>query len=280
MRRLAALSIGVLALVAACGGSGDEPTPLAIVASTQGTLGVGHQRVMVALVDQDTNGFLAEPDRPATLLVADENGSPIGEYPTEFIWTVPDVRGLYVSHLTLGEAGTYQLTVKAEGLPDAGPVGMVVVDEPTMVVPGDQAPASETRTAADVDDLSEITSDPDPDPAMYELSIADAVTSGRASVIVFATPAFCQSQACGPLLDQVQALRPEFPDVDFVHAEVYEDLQVTDPEDLVAIPAVGEWGLPSEPWVFVVDSTGIVWSSFEGAAGDDELRFAIGAVAP
>jgi hypothetical protein len=46
------------------------------------------------------------------------------------------------------------------------------------------------------------------------------------------------------------------------------------------VPSVAEWGLPAEPWVFVMDSTGVVTGSFEGAATDDELKAAVEAVAP
>jgi hypothetical protein len=111
------------------------------------------------------------------------------------------------------------------------------------------------------------------------MSVAEAVGNGRPTVIVFATPAFCVSQTCGPLLDQVKALRPDYPGLDFVHVEIYQDLQVTSPEELTVVPATTEWGLPSEPWVFVVDASGVVSASFEGAASDAELVDAIEAVA-
>jgi hypothetical protein len=251
--------------------------PFAQVASSNGSIGVGEQRVLFALIDPKTNEFLASPDREATVTIRDENGSPLDTYPMEFLWTIPDVRGLYVAHVEIPEAATYQATIDAEGLATAGPAGFVAHDDLPLIEPGEQAPASETRTSADFPDLSVITSDPEPDPAMYETSIGDAVTSGSSSVIVFATPAFCASQACGPLLDQVKALRPDYDDVEFVHVEIYEDLQV-EVEDLTAVPAIAEWGLPSEPWVFVVDSAGVVSAAFEGAASDEELSAAIDAV--
>jgi hypothetical protein len=234
---------------------------------------------MIALVDPETNEFLASADREATMTLRDENGSPLGTYPMEFVWTVPDVRGLYVAHPAIPGPGTYQATVDAEGLATAGPVGFQAVTDSPLVQPGEAAPASETRTSAEYQDLSVITSDPDPDPAMYETSVADAVTSGSPSVIVFATPGFCVSQTCGPMLDQVKTLRSEYPGVGFVHVEIYEDLQVESTEDLVTVPAVTEWGLPSEPWVFVVDGSGTVSAAFEGAVSEAELTAAIDAVA-
>jgi hypothetical protein len=45
------------------------------------------------------------------------------------------------------------------------------------------------------------------------------------------------------------------------------------------VPAVSEWGLLSEPWVFTVDADGIVRGSFEGVLGEDELKAAIEEIA-
>jgi hypothetical protein len=276
MKRLAIL-LGLLVVLGACGS--DEVEPFALVASSNGSIGLGEQRVLFALVDPESDEFLASPDREATVTIRDENGSPLDTYPLEFIWTIPDERGLYVAHVDIPEAATYQATIDAEGLATAGPAGFVAFDDPPVIEPGEEAPASETRTSAEFPDLSVISSDTDPDPAMYESSVATAVTSGAPSVIVFATPAFCTSQACGPLLDQVKALRSDYPEVGFVHVEIYENLQAPTPEELTVVPATGEWGLPSEPWVFVVDGAGIVTSAFEGAASDEELTAAIDAVA-
>ncbi|MGH8870720.1 MAG: hypothetical protein ACRDWS_01940 [Acidimicrobiia bacterium] len=279
MRRHLTVLAGLAMVLASCGS--DQVEPFALVASSNGSVGVGDdQRVMFALIDPETDQFLTSPDRAATVTIRDENGSPLDTYPMEFVWTIPDVRGLYVARVEIPEAATYQATIDAEGLATAGPVGFVAFDDSPLIQPGDEAPASETRTSAQFPDLSIITSDPEPDPAMYQLSVAEAVSDGTPAVIVFATPAFCTSRACGPLLDQVKALRPDYPGVDFVHVEIYEDLQVSSPDELTVVPATAEWGLPSEPWVFVVDASGVVSASFEGAASDAELVAAIDAVAP
>ena len=274
MKRSLLMTAGFLLALAACSG----PTPLAAVASAPGSIGIGEQRVLITLLDRDSNEFLAAEDRPATMTLRDENGAPLAEYPMEFIWTVPEVRGIYAAHPVIPEAGTYQVTIDAEGLPTTGPIGLVVVENPSVIQVGEQAPATETRTSAD-HAIDVISSDPNPDPAFYELSADQAVSNGRPAMIVFATPAWCVSQTCGPLLDQVKALRPDYPGVDFVHVEVYEDIQVSTRDDLVLVPSVGEWGLPSEPWVFVVDTDGFVTGTFEGAASDSELSDALEAVA-
>lgn len=274
MIRAVVTIVALVATLAACSGE-SSADPLAVVASAPGSIGTGTQRVMFALIDQNTQEHLAAADRPAEISLSDENGAPLSTSAAEFITTIEDVQGLYSARLEFPSAGTYQVVISADGLPDAGPVGLVVVDDPLVVQPGETAPASPTRTSAEYPDLAVISSDPDPDPEMYRLSIDEAVSNGAPSVIVFATPAWCASQTCGPLLDQAKALRPDHPEVDFLHVEVYEDIQVSSFDELVTVAAVEEWGLPSEPWVFVVDSEGIVSASFEGAASDAELLAAL-----
>ena len=46
--------------------------------------------------------------------------------------------------------------------------------------------------------------------------------------------------------------------------------------NIVLAPAVEEWGLPTEPWVFVVDANGIVAGRYEGVVTPEELREVLG----
>jgi hypothetical protein len=266
--RLLVLLIGAAVLTSACS---SGVTPLAVVASSGASIGTGEQRILFAMVDPESNAFLASEDAAATALLRDEDGTPLGTYDLEFVWTVPEVRGMYAGYLEIPGPGVYQVSVEQDGLAESGPAGFVAVDNPPMVGPGESALLSETRTAADVADLSLITSDPEPDPEMYSMTVAEAVSNGRPSVLVFATPGFCTSQSCGPMLDQVKDLRPDYPAIDFVHVEIYDDLQVDNVEDLVVVDAVLEWQLPSEPWIYIIDGDGTVVAAFEGAVNDDEL---------
>ena len=131
MRRILPGLLGLAMLCAACGS--DEVEPFALVASSNGSIGLGEQRVLFGLVDPETDEFLASPDREATVTIRDENGSPLDTYPMEFIWTIPDVRGLYVAHVNIPEAATYQATIDAEGLATAGPAGFVAFDDPPLI---------------------------------------------------------------------------------------------------------------------------------------------------
>lgn len=274
MRRLVGLALAGL-LLSACGSGVDG---FAFIASSPGTLGVGEQRVLIGVIDRETQQFLIVGEVEAVATLRDENGSPLDTSPAELVWTVPDVRGLLAFRFDVPEPATYQITIETEEWGELGPIGLVSVADPMVVTPREAAPESDTRTS-DEHALEDITSDPDPNPGFYEMSVAEAVSSGP-SVIVFATPAWCTSQACGPLVDQVGELSGDYPDLNFVHVEIYQDIHVGSIDELEAVPAVIEWGLPSEPWVFVTDTTGVVTHSFEGAASDAELRVAFDEVSP
>ena len=238
MKRLLLGIAFVGVLVAACGGS--EVSPFAHIASSNGNIGVGEQRVLLALIDPETDELLASEDRAANMTLRDRNGAPIETYPMFFVETVEE-RGLYGANVFIPEAGTYQVTIDADGLNTAGPVGLVTVEDPSVIQVGEAAPLSVTRTAAEYPDLSVISSDPEPDPEMYRLSVDEAVSNGTPSVVIFATPAWCLSQTCGPLLAQIKSLRADWNGVDFVHVEVFDDIQVATREDLATVPSVAEY---------------------------------------
>ena len=127
-------------------------------------------------------------------------------------------------------------------------IGAVVSVAATHRVPfiGDAAPPSDTPTADTAEDLRTISSSSQPDPALYQLSVAEAVRSGKPAIISFATPAFCVSATCGPQISDLSALAARYGDqANFVHVEVYRDPHLIDPanpaQDLV--PAVKEWGV-------------------------------------
>ncbi|MGF1616768.1 MAG: TlpA family protein disulfide reductase [Acidimicrobiia bacterium] len=266
--RLAAALLTAVFLITACS---SGPEPLAFIASSGASIGTGEQRILIALVDPETNAYLATENDAATALLRNEDGSPLGNYELDFVWTVPGVRGIYVGYFEIPEAGVYQLTVEREGLTASGPTGFVTVDNPPMIGPGDRAPLSETRVGDDFADLSLITTDPQPASDLYSMTVAEAVSNGTPSVVIFATPAFCTTQACGPMLSQIKDLKFDYPGIDFVHVEIYENLQVETVEELVVVDSVREWQLPSEPWVYIIDADGVVVAAFEGAVNDDEL---------
>jgi hypothetical protein len=185
-----------------------------------------------------------------------------------------DVRGIYVTQVTFERAGNWGLEVLAkqrDGVVAASRFAVEVRDTPQTPAIGSPAPKSRNLIVSDVGDVRQIdTSDP-PDARLHQVRIADAVAQGRPQVIVFATPKFCTSRLCGPMVDIVRTLVPAYGDrVVFTHQEIWQDASA---QQLFA--TVEEWNLPSEPWIFVVDGNGIVRAKFEGLATARELEAAL-----
>ena len=149
---------------------------------------------------------------------------------------------------------------------------------------GQPAPRSDSPTASNLEELRFISSDPDPFPGAYDRTVAEVVTAGQPSLVFFATPSFCQTGYCGPTVNLVKSVALDYRDrIGYVNVEPYElamtanGLQPTlDAQgQLQPVQAVLDYGIPVEPYLFVVDATGNVFAKFEGVVGEDELRAAI-----
>jgi hypothetical protein len=135
---------------------------------------------------------------------------------------------------------------------------------------GDKAPQVSTPTADEVSDISQIDTRVPPDD-MHQDDLADVL--GREPVVLlFATPALCQSRICGPVVDVAEQVQRDFGDkAAFIHMEVYND---NDASKGVR-PQMRAYRLPSEPWLFVIDRNGVVRTTIEGAFSVDELESAV-----
>ena len=183
-------------------------------------------------------------------------------------------QGLYLIPVRLPHPGEWGIAFEissADGArQEAVRFRFSVRERPAAPTKGDPAPASPSRSLADAAPLHELTSDPTPEPALYQLSIADALAQRRPIVLAFATPAFCHSRSCAPVLEVVKAVwRPRAAELIALHIEVFENPH--QPEQLREAPAFSAWNLPSEPWVFVIDADGRIYSSYEGAVSEAEL---------
>ena len=256
-------------------------------------LAVGENRFLVSLVN-DENKLMAAPDLPVRMRFYDlaaDPATPVTEAPGRFAWTVERERGLYVAPVRFARAGDWgvELVVSRAGAaPEAVRAQFEVKAQSSTPAIGAPAPPSETPKAADAASIRRVSTDPDPDPAFYRRSVKEALAAGEPFVLAFSTPAFCQSRTCGPALDVVKDVADGFKGrVGFIHVEPYRlrfEGQQLQPEldaqgQLQVVPAVTEWGLTTEPYVFVVAADGTVSAKFEGVVGRDELAQAVEKVA-
>lgn len=258
--------------------------PVSLVVSNS-DLAVGDNRVSFGLVDRDY--MPVRPDTVALRAVYYEPGAATGQvrYRTEaeFLpWPPDGRRGVFIANVSFDQAGTatgdtmgiwelhatFDYAQSSSEAAESLTIGSVVSVAPTHRAPfiGDAAPLSDTPTVTTVTDLRTISSSPEPDPALYKLSVAQAARAGKPAVITFATPAFCVTATCGPQVSDLSVLAERYEgQANFVHVEVYRDPHRIDPADPTRelVPAVDEWGLVSEPWTFVVGSDGRIADRFE-----------------
>ncbi len=301
----------VASLIAAACSGGGQPAPTAVPASPTSVpqpesvlptpaparaetlrvvlasidLGVGRNRLAFGIIEGDARQVRATEAKVLLFHVDTTADRPRTSALATFVPWHHGRHGVYVADVELDAAGQWGIVAEIAG--DDGAVrtaqsGVFQVKQATSAPAiGSPAPASVTRTSADVADLAEITTSPEPDPDLYAMTVAGAVSSGRPSVISFATPAFCRTATCGPQVEVLSALRDRFgSDANFVHVEVYENAHEVDGDasKLRLDPAMGEWGLITEPFTFVVDAGGLVAAKFEGFVTSGELEAALTAV--
>ena len=198
-------------------------------------------------------------------------------------WYNPDVdvRGIYaIDNAPFDSPGEWELrvSVKRSGMesPEELRVGVEVLAESSTPGLAEKVPPIDHLTSTDVTDISQISTAPNPVASMYRTSVSEALGDGRPFLVVFATPAFCQSRTCGPVLETVIKLLPDYQnDLVFIHVEPYDLGLIRDENKLEPSKEARAWGLPSEPWVFMVDSSGRLTAKFEGIVTLEELARAV-----
>ncbi len=302
---VAAAVVGLMAL-AACGGSAPAPpSPEATLAApviqvptvdhgdgaieshlATKVLEVGTQRVAFLLNTQ--KALIKAPQVHISVAAVDGSGPPT-EITADYNEWPYGVRGSYAAPVDFPAPGNYMLTVMPVGGEVSGEavINVSVLEDVPIPSIGEAAPASETKILSDSTAITDLTTSYEPDAELYQMSVAEAIASGKPSVVVFATPAFCTSPTCGPQVDTVSELRAEHPEgANYIHVELYDnpDEIQGDLSRAELVAAANEWGFTqipgwtNESWVFVLDGSGIVRQRFEGFATLTELEAALAEV--
>lgn len=298
-----ALCLPLAALVAGCGGDSSdgeaaktEASPASLQARLDAQPGenvglvlgtsdfvVGENRVSFLVVGNNgklittptakvyvARGLAEKPESTASaqLLKLDPYGA--GQHTQEH--AEPDTESLFVTRLNFRQPGDYWFVVDLPGKPTQGLVAVKVKDTGAAPVVGATAIPSDNPTLDDAP-AEKITTARPPDTELLKSSIKEAMAAKVPFVAVFATPAYCESRTCGPTVEIVEEVRRRVSPTKtrFIHVEVYKE---NDPAKGVN-KFMTEWKLPSEPWIFVVDSTGIIRERFEGSASVEELEAAV-----
>ena len=290
MGRVCAVLVLTAAFTAGCGGSHassgttldsilKRPGPDIGVTAGAGDLSVGMVRFPFLVIANN-----AKPvERPAaTVWVArSRDGVPFARVtaklepigiPGRSEPAFGGVKRIYVMRVRIPRPGRYWLVAQPVGVNLQALGALDVSARSRSVAVGAPAPRSDTPTLATAP-AARITTSRPPDLPLLRYSVAESLAAHKSFVVTFATPKFCTSRTCGPVVDVVEAARRRFAarGIRFIHVEVFQDND----------PARGynrwmlQWGLRSEPWVFLVGRDGRVKAKFEGSVSEAELAAAI-----
>lgn len=98
---------------------------------------------------------------------------------------------------------------------------------------------------------------------MHKVSL-DAALGRRPVALLFSAPSQCETRVCGPVVDIAAQLERAYGDrVTFIHQEPYAGNQQRNGLNRQA----KAFGLPTEPWLFIIDRRGRIAARLEGAFG-------------
>ena len=290
-----AMAVIALSLAVACG-SAATATPATTVSHSSASddgitpilattlLRVGSQRIAFLLTTPDS--LIKSPEATVTSTYLGEGEAPGEQKIASFHLWPYGVRGAYTTELNFARSGPWQLDIVVERPNGPGRAQLKVDVAEQVAIPeiGTIPPFSPSKTVHTVESLSELTTAYTPDPDLYQLTIPEAVISGKPSVIVFASPAFCTSPTCGPQVETVSELKDLHQgDANFIHVELYDNPEAIqgDLSKAVLVDLVDQWGFSSIPhwfnesWTFVLGKNGRISQRFEGFATLEELESAL-----
>jgi len=282
----------------ACGDDGEVPVGAPAASGdgaiqafiTSSDLAVGNQRFAFVLLEDDVP-IRAEAVSVRFFKVKDEaNPQLVGEGVIPWMplgipgltSSTAELAGIYFANVEFDEAGKWGAGFTVGPVSDPAKevrIAFEVQAEPSTVGVGQKAISVDNPTLRTAE-LKQIDTSSEPDEAFHQVSIAEALDSGKPAVIAFATPAFCESRTCGPTMEILKVANERFgDDLNWIHVEPFEldedGVLVLRNGQRVNTDAANSWRLPSEPWVFVVDAEGVVVARYDGPLALEELSYAL-----
>ena len=181
----------------------------------------------------------------------------------------------YPVKVTFPDPGAY--VVSLADYPDILPAEILIVEarDVSLPQPGDSLPAIGTPTLDDSRGVVDICTRAIDCP-FHDHNLDDVLANGRPTVLLIATPGFCQTDICGPVVDLLIEAVPGYAGIDFIHAEVY-----VDPAEFEGggfpdtSPIVAALGLPYEPILLAANATGEILTRLDLTWDRAELNEAI-----
>ncbi len=182
-------------------------------------------------------------------------------YPLQFVPEVP---------------GTYEVLSDWSDTPR-----QILVNERAQVsIPlvGDPLPEFDTPTFEDGRGVDPIcTRLPEPCP-FHDQTLTESLATGNTTALLLATPQFCQTTICGPVVELMVEAAPDYPTMSVVHGEIwatpFEEPQAPAPAAPLA-GIINAYQMHFEPSLYLADEQGVIVEALHFAFDRDELRTAL-----
>ncbi|MGI9624884.1 MAG: twin-arginine translocation signal domain-containing protein [Acidimicrobiales bacterium] len=216
-------------------------------------------------VPDEVEMLVTDPEGAAQTFIATRHdaGIPTPHYPLEF---VP------------GTAGSYMVEVDVGG--DIQQVEFLVAQPSNvpLVAPGDDLRIVDTPTFDDPRGYDPICTRFEPCP-FHDVNLRDAIGNGLPTALMIATPGFCRTAICGPVVELLIDLDPT--EMNVVHGEIFTEPErldeVNDFTTLVG-PIVQTYQMDFEPSFVVADAGGLVKARLDFAFDRTEMAEALAKV--
>lgn len=248
----------------------DETDDIAVINASYETLAGTDRRFAFGLQELDRAAMRA--DEVEVVIRDVSTGEAIGDaVRAEVHPEAAGGLGIYLARIDVPDPGIVEAVVTADGRRGTAAITVIDPDDSELPVPGDEAVVTTTATTDDDQGLAELCTNRPDDCAMHADSLDALIAEGRPVALLFATPAYCQTAVCAPAVEEIDAMAAtgDFGDVAFVHVEVFADAGQT-----LAEP-VRTWGLPTEPWLFLIGRDGRIADRMDGALPTDAVAEAI-----
>jgi len=172
------------------------------------------------------------------------NGVPRPYLPLYFTFPAP---GLYDIFATRGSTRLNSQVI-------VSPAAAVESPQVNSLLPPANTPT--TTMSFDVDPICTRV----PQCPFHEFDLPNALGTGRPIVVLLATPAYCQTAACGPILDLLVEQAAALPEnVIVIHSEVYQNPKmVRELSEAALAPLPLAYKLGFEPSLFVTNSANVI----------------------
>lgn len=177
-------------------------------------------------------------------------------YPLEF---EPPEAGSYVARTEFSEFDFEFLVVERE--------------EAAVFQVGEPLPALDTPTFDNAHGVDPVCTRPGEPCPFHEITLTEALSNGRPTALLIATPEFCQTDVCGPSVEFLIEHGMGHDDINIIHQEVFENFQVdADAGDFPELaPLLVEWDWAFEPTMYVMDAQGTIVGGKHFTFDSDEV---------